>query len=197
MLPIQAKPEPANFDLNVRQPGRNVLLVHPNPTEKEWKGKEFWQRSLPQLRTSYNQICVYSSTWIPHSTGTHSVDHFIAKKLRPDLAYEWDNFRYVSTRFNSRKGLKTILDPFLMVEFLFQIDFKTLFIKPNATIVDNAVLVSVQNTIEVLKLNDDDELVKERFEYCTLYWSKEITFDYLSKKVPLIAFELQRQNLVN
>ncbi|MCF0056855.1 hypothetical protein [Dyadobacter sp. CY356] len=197
MLPIQAKPEPANFDLNVRQPGLNVLLIHPNPTEKEWKGKEFWQKSLPELRTAYNQICVYSSTWIPHSTGTHSVDHFIPKKLRPDLAYEWNNFRYVSTRFNSRKGLKTILDPFLMVEFLFQIDFKTLFIKPNAAIVDNAVLVSVQNTIKILKLNDDDELVKERFEYCTLYWNNEITFDYLSKKVPLIALELQRQNLIN
>ena len=32
------------------------------------------------------------------------VDHFLSKKNRPDLTYDWNNFRYCSGAVNSSKG---------------------------------------------------------------------------------------------
>jgi hypothetical protein len=194
MQPVKLQAEPAEFSASVRVPGTQFLLGCPNPTSKEWKGNEYWQRALPEMRTAYSKLCVYSSTWIPHSTGSHSVDHFVPKSVSPGQAYEWDNFRYVSSRFNSRKGTRTIVDPHAIADYVFEIDFNTLFFKPKSGISDLALLSLIENTIKYLQLNDDDELVEERLCYCRDYWNKQITLDYLKKMAPFIAYELQRQN---
>ena len=48
-----------------------------------------------------------------------------------------------------------------------------------------------------LKLNQDDTLVQERQSWLECFCSGEITFAHLRKKVPFIAYELERQELVN
>jgi uncharacterized protein (TIGR02646 family) len=196
MLPILRKNEPDEFHELVRAPGHLFLAEKPHPRVAEWKGKEYWQKSLPQMRAAYNSICAYCACWIPYSTGSQSVDHFISKKTRPDLAYEWSNYRYSSTRFNSRKGTKTILDPFTLPAEWFVIDFTTLFIKPNSGTLTAAQKQQVENTIEILHLNDDDELVRERQEYYHCYLTGEILYSYLVEKAPFIGYEIHRQGMI-
>jgi hypothetical protein len=196
MIPILRANEPANFDTIVRQPGHRFLAKTANPTEKQWKGKEYWQKSLVDMRLIYSKICSYSACWIPHSTGSHSIDHFVPKMLTPALAYEWKNFRYVSTRFNSRKGIKVVVDPFDMKFHWFTIDFATFFIMPNDEILDEIQLLLAKDTITILKFNEDEELVNERYSYYEDYKNHHIDMVYLRKVAPFIAYEIQRQNLL-
>jgi hypothetical protein len=195
MIPIPTYKEPTDFDKTVRQPG-SVFLGSKNVIrESDWKGKEYWQKSLPVLRNLSKKVCAYSATWIPHSTGSHSIDHFLCKNDHPQLAYEWSNFRYVSARFNSRKGRKVIVDPQNMQFNWFIIDFSTFFILPNTTLLDSKQLKLAEFTIDILKLNDDDELVEERIAYYSDFMSKKISFDYLQEHAPFIATEILRQKL--
>jgi len=193
MVPVVPMAEPGNFDLLVRKPGEIFLKRSPNPKSSEWK--EYWQESLPDMRLAYNKICAYSACWIPHGTGSHSIDHFQSKQEFPQLAYEWTNFRYVSTRFNSRKGVRRILDPFSLLQDSFIIDFSTFLIMPNSQILDEDAFEEANETIRILKLNDDDDLVRERQEYYEYYTSGEISLEYLVSKAPFIGYEVLRQKL--
>ena len=192
MIPIQLQPEPEDFFERVKKDGRKFLSENPQPTSKEWKGKEYWQRSLPNMRQAYRKICAYCCHWIPHSTGNHSIDHFIPKSQKPNLAYDWANFRYVSARFNSRKGTKTILDPFEILNESFIIDFKSFLIHPNSNLLPEEKKAA-RETIKRLKLNSDDDLVKERQTYFLDYQAGEISFEHLVKRAPFIAYEILRQ----
>lgn len=196
MIPITPQAEPADFNNNVRNPGTAFLAIKPNPTKDEWKGHEYWQRALSDMRTLYKGICAYSACWIPYSTGCHSVDHFLPKGNNPSQAYEWSNFRYASSRFNSRKGVRTIVDPFQMNFNWFTLDFITLLIKPNKQRLSAIELSLAINTIEYFQLNDDDELVEERYQYYDDYINGLITFEYLQRQAPFIASELRRQGLM-
>ena len=161
MIPVEMQPEPEEFDTKIRSPGSLFLKRIPNPSSNDWDGKEFWQRALPDMRIAYRTICSYCAHWIPHSTGAHSIDHFLAKSLNPELAYEWSNFRYVSARFNSRKGTHIIVDPFTVKQNWFMLDLTSFMIFPSSELHDDEK-GHVQATIDVLKLNSDDDLVRER-----------------------------------
>ncbi len=195
MIPVEIQPEPHDFSERVRTPGKEFLSEIANPTSQQWRGKEYWQRVLLGMRKAYNGICAYSAFWIPYSTGNHSVDHFVPKSKKPELAYEWDNYRYASARFNSRKGTHKIVDPFKLLPGWFILDFRTFFVKPNPEL-SAKQRQPLWETIEHLKLNDDEDLVAERQVWCSHYFHKEISFNHLKKKAPFIAFELERQNLI-
>ena len=192
MIPVTPKAEPEDFDRKVRQPGRAFLAINPNPKYNEWKS--CWRDALNDLRMAYDGICAYSATWIPHATGSHSVDHFTSKDLSPHLAYEWSNFRYASGRFNSRKGNQIILDPFLIRQGWFQINFNNMFIKP-ASDLGAQLERQVLNTIKILHLNSDDKLIEERIWFVDLLNKGEISFDHMKHQAPFIAFEMERQGL--
>lgn len=193
MIPVQPQPEPQDFNERVRVPGKQFLAEVPTPTTKQWEDKEYWRRALPDMRKAYKSICTYCAHWIPHSTGNHSIDHFIPRFQEPKLAYEWSNFRYVAARFNSRKGIRVILDPFTLSPNWFTLDFISSFVKPNPDLLPNQK-EAVQKTIDYLKLNDDDDLVKEREAWVECYRNGDISFSHLKKNAPFIAYELERQD---
>jgi hypothetical protein len=195
MIPVQAQPESIHFSKQVRIPGQQFLSKIPKPTYQQWRGREYWQRVLPDMRKAYDSICAYSAFWIPHSTGNHSIDHFIPKSKQPSLAYEWHNYRYVSARFNSRKGTHNIVDPFKLLSGWFRLDFKSFLIKPNSELSANQK-DKLWKTIKHLKLNDDEDLVIERQTWYLNYLNKEISFEHLKKKAPFIALEAERQDLI-
>jgi hypothetical protein len=199
VIPVTPQPAPDNFDERVKTPGNTFLATVPKPKTEQWKGKEYWQKVLPNMRKAYSGICAYSAHWIPHSTGNHSIDHFTPKDKKPELAYEWSNFRYVASRFNSRKGTKNILDPFTLPPDWFILDFSSLLIKSNPSLSSDQKK-RVNETISRkfgLNLNEDG-LVTERFEWFCEYQNKGLPFfSHLKKKVPFIAYELQRQGLAD
>jgi hypothetical protein len=196
MIPVKPQPEPERFAERVRAPGMQFLEQVPRPTSEQWGKRAYWQRALPDMRAAYDGICAYSAHWIPHSTGNHSIDHFVPKSASPNLAYEWTNFRYVSARFNSRKGTRTILDPFELQPDWFVIDLTSFLIKPHSSL-SPGQQKSVWQTIECLKLNTDDDLVDERASLVNDYRDGGISFSHLRKIAPFIAYELKRQGLLD
>lgn len=195
MLPVNSFAEPSYFNLEVRIKGNNFLAGNPHPNSKEWSEHAYWQICLPDMRKLYNGICNYCSTWIPHSTGQHSVDHFIDKNGTPTEAYEWHNYRYASSRFNSRKSTRTIIDPIGLPPETFILDFANFYIKTNPSLSDPSLKRLADNTINFLKFNDDDELVNERFQFFDDYKNGAITFRYLQSHAPFLASEIERQGL--
>ncbi|RLT45169.1 MAG: hypothetical protein DWI57_01400 [Chloroflexi bacterium] len=193
MIPVTRKPEPDNFDRKVRQPGLRFLAENPQPIR--WQNREYWQQALSDMRHAYDSICAYCATWIPHSTGSHSIDHFVPKSQAPWMAYEWDNYRYVSARFNNRKGTQTIVDPFELSSDWFLLDFTSFLIHPNPEL-SSAEKESIWQTIAILRLNDDEDLVVERQTYFTDYQENQTSFEHLQRRAPFIASELIRQGYV-
>ena len=196
MIPIKPQPEPDDFDEKVRQPGLAFLSQVPNPKTEDWKNYDYWRRSLPDLYTSYNKICAYSAQWIPRPEGSPSVDHFLPKSPKPELAYEWHNFRLACLSLNQRKGTQLdVIDPFELPVNSFILDFPSLIIKPNPELL-YPLKGRVISTINRLQLNDSDKCIDGRLEWLKTYYEDNSSFDSLKRKAPFIAYELERQGLV-
>ncbi len=195
MIPIQPKPEPEDFHKRVRKPGMAFLDKVPKPTSKEWNANDYWRRSSKKLRTAYGGVCAYSCLWIPPVVGAGTVEHFEPKSMFPRLAYEWSNYRYVVARYNSRKGTKSILDPFKDVkEDWFVMRFPSLDIEPNPDLAP-AESEAVADTINILKLNEDDEYKEYCMRWLLAYCEGDMTFKLLSEFAPFMGYELKRQGL--
>lgn len=194
MIPITQQPEPTDFERKVRSKGIAFLQTVPRP--KIWDKREYWRESLRDLSGAYNQVCAYSAQWIPSIEGSPTVDHFIPKSVKPELAYEWSNFRLSCLKMNARKrDFQDVLDPFQIAPGWFILDFPSLLIKANPDL-DEGVKNQVRSTIKRLKLNDDDDCVKHRQDWLMRYCEGKINFDFLKETAPFIAYELERQNLV-
>jgi hypothetical protein len=55
---------------------------------------------------------------------------------------------------------------------------------------------AVSRTIQILRLNSDDDLVFERQSWIVSYQQGDISFAHLQRHAPFIAYELQRQGLL-
>ena len=196
MIPVQFQPEPDDFEDKVRKPGLAFLNKVPNPKSEDWKNRDYWRKSLPDLYTSYNKICAYSAQWIPRPEGSPTVDHFLPKSAKPELAYEWDNFRLASLRMNARKNdFQDVIDPCKLNLGDFILDFPVLSISASFNLSDS-LKKQIMDTIDRLKLND--EICKQgRLEWLMPYCETVYPFEYLKKKAPFIAYELERQGLVD
>jgi 5-methylcytosine-specific restriction endonuclease McrA len=107
MIPVTPQPEPANFDVKVRQPGQRWVarqgLDPGQPVPSGTQLKPYWTECLPQLTELYGRVCAYVCLYIPKITGSPSVEHFVPKSQQLGLAYEWSNYRLVCAKMNSRK----------------------------------------------------------------------------------------------
>ncbi|MCF4114192.1 MULTISPECIES: hypothetical protein [Dethiosulfovibrio] len=199
MIHVNAKPEPPSFDKKVRQKGLNLMKkngINPRiPLPKGTELRSCWTKCLDDLHSCYGGICAYLAVYVERITGANSVDHFVPKKKRPDLAYEWSNYRLACTRINSRKGdYEDVLDPFEVENEWFYLDLITGRIYPNPDL-DDQVKRKVQSTIDRLGLDDDDNR-KLRTKYYTYYLGQEISSDYLKSHAPFVWMEADRQNLL-
>lgn len=191
MIRVDAQPEPSDFDQRVRRPGQEFLRTRGYPSHQQFRNAkaEYWTRCLSQLRTAYSSICAYSSCWL--ATG-YSLDHFVPKSVRSDLAYEWTNYRLASERINSYKASSTeVLDPFHIVSGWFILDMASFYVRANRD-ADEGVRTQVQKTIDILRLNAED-FVQQRFEMVRDYAAGDVSLDFLKRRYPFIAYELDRQ----
>lgn len=190
MIFVQEAAEPVDFQLKVRTPGQTFLNVNSRPSNKEYKPHRYWKDI--DLHTAYGGICAYSAHWIPPK-GT--VDHYIPKSVDSHLAYEWSNYRLCTEKINNYKDNKLdVMDPFRIKSGWFVIDFATFFIKPEESLPDY-LKTAVSSTILRLRLNDDDDLVQDRANTVVLYSNGDFPFDFLLRRYPFIARELERQGL--
>ena len=199
MIHVDAMPEPAMFDAKVRQKGLDFLrkkgidLSLPLPPKTHIK--PCWRSCLDDLYESYNGTCAYLCLFFERVTGGGSVDHFIAKSKRADLAYEWSNYRLACTAMNSRKcSFDDVLDPFEIEDGWFHMEFFIGQIYPNPELPQDQ-RHQVAATIKRLGL-DDDENRKMRLRHFRYYYEDHWDEIYLKKASPFVWYEAWRQGLL-
>ncbi|MCI9140025.1 hypothetical protein D7X25_18190 [bacterium 1XD42-8] len=196
MIHVDLQPEPINFHRDVRIPGKSFLQRVPVPSGKQWKNKDYWKRTSADLYGAYNGICAYTGLWFSKSTAPVSVDHFLPKSKRPELAYEWNNYRLTTQIMNNYKDDNLIVDPFEIHNGDFILDFPSCLIKANPNL-PREKIDKIQFTIDVLKLNSNDDQVQARCDIIISFVNEEISKQYLKRRYPFIAYELERQNLLD
>jgi hypothetical protein len=191
LIQVNKKPEPADFDSKVRQPGLRYLVSRIAPDFKT-RGCNYWNGVKEDLYEAYGRVCAYSCFYIVTDC---SVDHFIPKSQRPDLAYEWDNYRLASQRINCNKSNSTdVIDPFIVKNGWFILDFPSCLVKAGSGL-SKMLVIQIQKTIHELKINEDDSFVQERCELMVSYSNEEIKLPFLQKRYPFIASEILRQKI--
>lgn len=195
MIPIPVQAEPLNFDQEVRRRGADFLKHCSSPTPRQWMSHAYWRAVEEDMHRAYSGICAYSCHYIPRDAGSRSIDHFRPKSLQPELAYEWSNYRLSSRLLNARKGDRTVVDPFTLVDGWFVLDFPSLLVKPGATLGAEDKRRVIE-TIELLGLNDESTCMHRRAGYMLDYCRGEISFNVLRRDAPFLARELERQGLV-
>lgn len=161
MINVQRQPEPADFDEKVRKPGLKYLKLAGKTGKIDWKSPKatVWRNCRNELYAAYKGLCCYVAMHISPSTVNKndlysaSVEHFIPKSQRPELAYEWSNYRLASRKANSDRQTKSVLDPFLVKNDWFELELFSGEVNPNPTLPKN-LLSKVINTINNLNLND-------------------------------------------
>jgi hypothetical protein len=180
VIHVDPQPEPPGFDAQVRQPGLRALA------EAKEDLPPHWRRCLPDLYERYRGICAYVCVVIPRATGAPSVDHLAPKSKRRDRAYEWDNYRLVSTLMNARKrDFEDVLDPFEVKDGWFVLELSFLQVMPSPSL-DEATRARVQATIDRLGLNDKD-CVGARALYYQPYAEGDLSAAYLREWSPFVA----------
>ena len=199
MIPVQAQPEPAAFDADVRKKGLAYLQKHGFPLDQPLPLKAdiepYWRACLTDLHRAYGGVCAYVGVFFERVMGGGSVDHFIAKSANAGLAYEWDNYRLACSTMNSRKrDYNDVLDPFLLAPDLFRLQLSTGHIYPNPTL-DAAPMRIVEETIGRLGL-DDPQCREMRARWYQDYLEHQLPSDYLKNKAPFVWSEASRQGLL-
>ena len=190
MIKVDLQPEPPDFQEKVREPGVQFLKKKPNPSSKEWK--TCWTRARKDLGRAYKDICAYCA--VLHEPTARTVDHFHPKSIRPDLAYEWDNYRLACPFMNAfKRDYQDVLDPFTLKPMTFVIDFPSLQV--TCGLEDEALRKQVNDTVERLHLNTEEMIEMREKQIGTYVAVRGMTFEYFWSTSPFIAAELDRQKL--
>ena len=199
MIHVTAQPEPPSFDGEVRQKGlawlrkKKIALDQPLPTNTTIEPN--WRHCLDDMHASYNGCCAYLAIFFERVTGGGSVDHFIAKSQRADLAYEWSNYRLACSRMNSRKrDYDDVLDPFGVETGWFQLEPISGRIFPNPRLSEEQQQ-AVKATIDRLGLDDAGNR-EIRARHYQEYREGFYTADFLKKRSPFVWMEANRQELL-
>ncbi|TCD47202.1 hypothetical protein [Chlorobium sp. N1] len=199
MIHVDEQPEPQSFDAEVRSKGvawlRKNRIALDRALPKGATLKPFWRSCLDDLHVSYNHYCAYLAISIERVTGGGSVDHFIAKSKRVDLAYEWSNYRLACSLMNSRKrDYEDVLDPFEVENGWFRLELVSGRIYPDPGLpVERKE--TVRATIDRLGL-DDAQCRATRASHFQEYLELLYPEAYLRKRSPFVWHEASRQGLL-
>ena len=194
MIPVRPEPEYREFDFEVRKPGRAFLKKNPRPSNKDFRKHNYWTKATGNLKAAYSSLCAYTSLRL---VDAGSVDHFRPKIKHPALAYEWSNYRFARQKINQRKGeTEDVIDPFKVKSGWFVLDLPSCLIRPGYGL-NRKTRDRVKTTIDILKLNADDNLVQERCDLLVYLAQGDVTLNFLDQHYPFLAVEVRRQGVEN
>lgn len=184
-VPSPIRPEPATFDADCRQEGQNWIQTHqPLPD----RPRDFWSPFRPDLRRGFGGRCGYYAMYIHDG----QVDHFVSwhtckRNNTPNLAYEWDNFRFVDGALNSSKRTldDQLLDPFEVLDGWFEVELPTLLLRPVGVPVDR--MGAARLTLEQLELDQGLRVLELRWEWYDKHQRGLLTREGLREVAPLLA----------
>jgi hypothetical protein len=125
-----------------------------------------------------------------------TVDHYLSFRSRPDLAYEWGNYRYASGPLNASKqnADATVLDPYEVRDGWFEILLPSLQMRVT-DVVPAALRAKAEFTLQRLKLRDGERIIRWRQSWYRMYREGKLTLDGLREVAPLIAAAVEAQTL--
>lgn len=187
-------PEPAAFDANCRQAGRQWLQWRQqNQQPLPDRPRDFWSPFRPDLRRGFGCRCGYYAMLIHDG----QVDHFISWNTcrtndTPELAYEWDNFRFVDGALNSSKRTLDcqLLDPFEVGDDWFEIELPSLLLRPVNVPPERQEAANL--TLEKLGLDQGPRVLELRWEWYDKHQRRELSLDGLRTVAPLLACAVER-----
>jgi hypothetical protein len=188
MIPVQTVREPEDFDVKVRAKGNRWLAKNPRTRKRP---PSYWSDFTPILAKGFGNLCGYAAMYVPNG-GT--VDHYLSFKNRPDLAYEWTNYRFASTDWNSIKknADEQILDPYEIGEGWFEILLPSLIMR-TTNAVPARLREKAEYTLDRLKLRDGVKIIRWRQAWYEMYESRELNLDGLRHVAPLLADAVDRE----
>ena len=189
MIHFDRVPEPDGFDQKVRSRGNQWLNKHPEATRPH----DYWSEFKPHLAEGFRNLCGYGAMYEPVGT----IDHYIACGDDMSQSYEWDNYRFSAQWINSCKqsrkpGQLQVFDPFEVEDGWFEIELPSLQLKV-ADRLPPELRERADFTLDQLHLRHDERVLRQRSEWYRMYQDREINFDGLSKKAPLIAQAVEKQ----
>ena len=189
MIPFRQKDEPATFDTECRAAGRKWLSE--NPAYKD-RPKDFWTPFEPNLRSAFDSMCGWCAMLIMKGQVDHYIPVSTLKKTGNDqLAYEWQNFRYIDGWINQKKLDAEVLDPFVVETGWFEITLPSLQLLPTDKI-PPAYKDLAAFTLKRLGLRDHEVVVQYRESWFSLYRRNELTLGGLRQRAPLIADAVEK-----
>lgn len=186
MIRAPRLPEPTNFDVRVRRPGKKWLVA--NPTAK--RPRALWAPYTPTLQAGYGGLCGYAA--MADFTGG-TIDHFRSFKNHRGLAYEWSNYRFASATLNSKKRVQDdrVLDPEQVRAGWFEILLPSLQMR-----MTNNVPVRLRpkaaQTLRGLGLADEERIIRWRRSWYELHQRGALSLDGLRTVAPLLAQAVER-----
>jgi hypothetical protein len=193
MIHVTPPAEPSDFDQKARQPGNAWLAQNLDDNGQLPTGKrppDKWTPFKAQLAAGFSNRCGYAAMYEPVGT----VDHYLSCDNHPRLAYEWQNYRYVSGWINASKGTldDRVLDPYNIQNGWFEI------LLPSLQLVLTEALPAGERqrakfTLERLHLRDDERIIRQRQQWCGLYQEGKLTLAGLEMVAPLIARAIRKQ----
>lgn len=187
MISVAKVPAPKGYRL-VKQRGDDWRKANP----KAKRPKDLWSPHLQHLDDGFAHLCGYAAMLDP-TGGT--VDHYLSWKRRPDLAYEWTNFRFVSGVLNASKRTAddTVLDPYLVGKGWFEILLPSLQLQLTNKVPKDQ-RAKAQYTLQRLKLGNGEKLVRWRQRYYERYVAGQLDLEGLRAIAPLVAEAVERQS---
>lgn len=186
MIPVQPVPEPDQFNTKARIPGNEWLAANPDQNRPH----DYWSPFRTELADGFGNRCGYAAM-LDFTGGT--VDHYLSCKNYRHLAYEWNNYRFISGILNSSKqnADDAVLDPYQVGEGWFEIQLPSLQMH-----VTNAVPPELRAkadcTLTRLKLRDGERVIRWRQSWYEMYKRGGLTLDELRRVAPLIAAAIDK-----
>ncbi len=181
MIPV-AHPirRPRNFTQRCETPGKAWLAA--NPTAKKFHA--YWQPFQPQIAEGFHDRC----GWWAMRIADGAVDHYLSKKNHRHLAYDWSNYRYISTSVNSSKRNldDQVLDPFEIQPGWFEVLLPSMLLRRTA-LVPPALQAKADFTIKQLRLKSGHKVRRNRRAWYEDYKNGKITPAGLASYAPLVA----------
>lgn len=186
MIHFDQPPEPMEFDERCRQRGNRWLEDHP----EAGRPRDYWSEFKKLLADGFFDLCAYTVMYAPNGT----VDHYLSCKNYRHLAYEWANYRFCADWLNKSKlnADDTVLDPFQVQNGWFEILLPSLQMIVTDQVPDHS-RDKAQYTLKRLRLRDHESVIRQRREWYRMYQEGELTLAGLSKKAPLIAAAIEKQ----
>jgi uncharacterized protein (TIGR02646 family) len=198
MIPVALQPEPVDFDAEVRQRGMAWLalkgIAPGGAAPKGTKFSTYWSYSNKQLWSAYSGVCAYLAIYFEWPSGAASTDHFVPKSLRPDLAYEWSNFRLSCLAPNRLKNkYNDVIDPMVLAANTFELNLVTGEIRPNSSLQPTQIQAATK-TIKRLKLDSPEHNHMRQRHYNQYLRHKDA--QTLRELSPFVWHEADRQGLL-